>query len=288
MTNGRSLVSQSTSREGSVAGATLQALYREALGQAAPFKVFHQCCCRGRSRSPGGRTRSPHSAIRGSVSPLRGSPPISRQSSPARTPGGSPRGRQQLALPGSGHVNNSQASVYDVEETDDIKELRKRPWHERIQMLTERTCVCSRKEWEEQQLPDLLGDKHDTGLAATCCLCMCDIAPDEQIRGLACGHAFHVGCLAQWFIRDPLHVTCPLCRVPLRDQQAIDWTKGGTFVPAPPKAPAALPSAQLSRSDYSARPRLPSADRPPRAPPSSQKVGTQTPPAMQRRRLESL
>eukprot|EP00927_Polykrikos_kofoidii_P056310 TRINITY_DN50462_c0_g1_i1.p3 TRINITY_DN50462_c0_g1~~TRINITY_DN50462_c0_g1_i1.p3 ORF type:complete len:134 (+),score=15.44 TRINITY_DN50462_c0_g1_i1:210-611(+) len=93
---------------------------------------------------------------------------------------------------------------------------------ERIRQLEERTRVCSRKDWEEACLPGLLAPGCACGDAATCSICLADIGDDERIRGLACGHAFHIQCIAQWFMRDQsLELCCPLCRRSLSEQSPI-------------------------------------------------------------------
>jgi len=97
---------------------------------------------------------------------------------------------------------------------------------ERIQQLAERTRICTRQEWEEEHLPQLDGIGKDQK-ADHCCLCMADIAPDDQVRGLACGHAFHLPCVAEWFMRDPtFELSCPLCRVPLSQQRSFEKSDG--------------------------------------------------------------
>ncbi|ELR23586.1 ubiquitin domain containing protein [Acanthamoeba castellanii str. Neff] len=42
-----------------------------------------------------------------------------------------------------------------------------------------------------------------------CCICICDIKATEEVKTLACGHAFHPPCLDEWTARSP---TCPYCR----------------------------------------------------------------------------
>lgn len=101
---------------------------------------------------------------------------------------------------------------------------------ERIQQLGERTRVCSRRVWEETYLPDLRGQDGAEQMRASmsqCSICMSSIGMSEQIRGLACGHIFHLPCIAEWFMRDrTFELCCPLCRVPLSQQGTFrDWDK---------------------------------------------------------------
>lgn len=95
---------------------------------------------------------------------------------------------------------------------------------ERIKQLEERTRICTRSEWEEKHIPQLL--KRANGASpprqCSCCICLSDIAPDSKVRGLACGHIFHLQCVAQWFMRDEtFQLCCPLCRLPLASQSCI-------------------------------------------------------------------
>jgi len=99
---------------------------------------------------------------------------------------------------------------------------------ERIQQLSERTRICSRRVWEESYLPELRGadgaEKMRSSLSQ-CTICMSSIAMADQVRGLACGHIFHLPCLAEWFMRDrTFGLSCPICRAPLAEQERFrDW-----------------------------------------------------------------
>lgn len=108
----------------------------------------------------------------------------------------------------------------------------------RVDQLSQRTRICSRQEWEDNYLPKLLGrDGAEKLRSATCscCICLADIEADAQVRGLACGHIFHLHCLAQWFMRDQTYeLCCPLCRLPLSKQGTIsvddsDGASGAAF-----------------------------------------------------------
>lgn len=53
--------------------------------------------------------------------------------------------------------------------------------------------------------PELLGTAGDA-----CAICLDTIEEDDDIRGLACGHAFHAGCLDPWLTTR--RACCPLCK----------------------------------------------------------------------------
>mmetsp|Transcript_167945 Transcript_167945/g.322489 ORF Transcript_167945/g.322489 Transcript_167945/m.322489 type:complete len:195 (+) Transcript_167945:2-586(+) len=94
----------------------------------------------------------------------------------------------------------------------------------RTQQLNERSQVCTRRIWEEVHVPELL-HRHKAPLPPTdsCCICLSGIDMDAQIRGLACGHIFHLPCLADCFMRDKtFDLCCPLCRVPISQQRPIN------------------------------------------------------------------
>mmetsp|Transcript_28428 Transcript_28428/g.90986 ORF Transcript_28428/g.90986 Transcript_28428/m.90986 type:complete len:251 (+) Transcript_28428:356-1108(+) len=44
---------------------------------------------------------------------------------------------------------------------------------------------------------------------ATCAICLCEYADEDQLRVLHCGHAFHKDCLDPWL---RLNGSCPSCR----------------------------------------------------------------------------
>jgi len=90
---------------------------------------------------------------------------------------------------------------------------------ERTEQLNDRTQVCTRQEWEELYMPRLSNTLSKT---STCSICLSSISMDSKVRGLACGHIFHLACVAEWFMKDrTFELCCPLCRVPLRDQRSM-------------------------------------------------------------------
>jgi hypothetical protein len=93
---------------------------------------------------------------------------------------------------------------------------------ERIRWLDERSRVCSRYEWESLFAPRL-APSSVAACASTCgncSICMHSISLDAKVRGLACGHYFHLECLGEWFMRDQtFELSCPMCRLPLADQK---------------------------------------------------------------------
>lgn len=96
----------------------------------------------------------------------------------------------------------------------------------RIRQLTERTRICSREVWEEVYLPQLRGECGAALMKSAmtqCCVCVSDISRHDQIRGLACGHIYHLNCVAEWFMRDPtFELSCPLCRIPMSEQRRFE------------------------------------------------------------------
>lgn len=94
---------------------------------------------------------------------------------------------------------------------------------ERIRQLEQRSRVCCRSEWESVWLKDL---PHNSRIAAaatsgTCTVCMDSIDSDAMVRGLTCGHYFHLDCLANWFMADrSLDICCPMCRLSLVESPA--------------------------------------------------------------------
>ncbi|CAE7910833.1 unnamed protein product, partial [Symbiodinium necroappetens] len=94
---------------------------------------------------------------------------------------------------------------------------------ERIQQLNTRTRICTREEWEEAYLPDILGANWSSRVSLECSICLGQIAPTARVRGLGCGHMFHLKCLADWFLRDStLELRCPLCRM-RHSTRGIAW-----------------------------------------------------------------
>lgn len=94
---------------------------------------------------------------------------------------------------------------------------------ERLKQLEERSRICTRRVWEEIYLPAAmrgLPDDAPRPPTAECTICMSRIDMAERIRGLACGHIFHVQCVGEWFVHDrSFELCCPLCRIPLSQQR---------------------------------------------------------------------
>jgi hypothetical protein len=53
--------------------------------------------------------------------------------------------------------------------------------------------------------PELVQNPGDT-----CAICIDNLEPDDDVRGLTCGHAFHAGCLDPWLTGR--RACCPLCK----------------------------------------------------------------------------
>ena len=58
------------------------------------------------------------------------------------------------------------------------------------------------------------------GVGGRCVVCLEPLASGPVVRRLACGHALHAACLAEWWERAPAP-TCPTCRA--RDADAERW-----------------------------------------------------------------
>ena len=58
--------------------------------------------------------------------------------------------------------------------------------------------------------------KTETSMDDNCAICQEEVAPDSDIRTInQCKHAFHKGCIDQWFDRS---VFCPICRIDIRSE----------------------------------------------------------------------
>lgn len=113
-----------------------------------------------------------------------------------------------------------------------------------LRQINDCTRICSMAEWTEMQAHLSWGSHGST----TCCICLTDISPEARVRGLACGHVFHLDCVGQWFLQDKtFELPCPVCRRPMDKQNTLpespnlqfgdaddDWTssQGNYTVPA--------------------------------------------------------
>lgn len=84
----------------------------------------------------------------------------------------------------------------------------------------------------------------------SCAICLDIIEDDDDIRGLACGHAFHASCVDPWLTSR--RACCPLC-------------KADYYVPKPRPQPAEGASASDRQGRRTVSSRLDSLARPPRA-----------------------
>jgi hypothetical protein len=56
----------------------------------------------------------------------------------------------------------------------------------------------------------------NTPMDDNCAICQEEVMPDAEIRTInQCNHAFHKGCIDQWFDRS---VFCPICRIDIRSE----------------------------------------------------------------------
>lgn len=91
---------------------------------------------------------------------------------------------------------------------------------DRIKQLEECTIICTREEWENEHRVRL-----DGAACSECCICMSNIERDAQVRALACGHIFHLLCVAEWFMQDKtFELRCPMCRKALSQQSRLKDT----------------------------------------------------------------
>eukprot|EP00929_Paragymnodinium_shiwhaense_P122003 TRINITY_DN94500_c0_g1_i1.p1 TRINITY_DN94500_c0_g1~~TRINITY_DN94500_c0_g1_i1.p1 ORF type:complete len:431 (-),score=115.50 TRINITY_DN94500_c0_g1_i1:107-1399(-) len=130
-----------------------------------------------------------------------------------------------------------------------------------ITQLLEKTRTCTREEWEEIYLPELEANgggswvRPWSGSEEPCCsICMGEIARGAQVRGLACGHMFHMACLGSWFMKDAnMEMVCPNCRTRIADQPKIqmEGLRGNDVSHFKKKLPA--PSAKPKVPAYSKR-----------------------------------
>ena len=75
----------------------------------------------------------------------------------------------------------------------------------------------------------------------TCAICIDNLDEDDEVRGLTCGHAFHVGCVDPWLTSR--RACCPLCKadyyVPKENHDSGDGTgdtRDGSNLPNQPQA----------------------------------------------------
>eukprot|EP00930_Biecheleria_cincta_P076917 TRINITY_DN6414_c0_g3_i1.p1 TRINITY_DN6414_c0_g3~~TRINITY_DN6414_c0_g3_i1.p1 ORF type:complete len:183 (+),score=16.31 TRINITY_DN6414_c0_g3_i1:147-695(+) len=103
------------------------------------------------------------------------------------------------------------------ERPNDLKSKQRSTLVERVtRQLNQSSCVCSLSDWEECY------SAFPRCTETSCCICLSDIDGFSRIRGLGCGHVFHLACISEWFMQDKsLELACPLCRVPLAKQPAI-------------------------------------------------------------------
>eukprot|EP00929_Paragymnodinium_shiwhaense_P034300 TRINITY_DN18687_c0_g1_i1.p1 TRINITY_DN18687_c0_g1~~TRINITY_DN18687_c0_g1_i1.p1 ORF type:complete len:267 (+),score=34.70 TRINITY_DN18687_c0_g1_i1:123-923(+) len=101
---------------------------------------------------------------------------------------------------------------------------------QRIQQLAERSRICTYSDWKEKYVPSMAWSadkspckcKHQQPQQCACPVCLVDFADEDRVRGLSCGHIYHVHCVAQWFLSDKsFELPCPLCRRSIAEQDPM-------------------------------------------------------------------
>jgi hypothetical protein len=100
--------------------------------------------------------------------------------------------------------------------------------------------------------PELLANPGDS-----CAICIDTLEPDDDIRGLTCGHAFHAGCLDPWLTSR--RACCPLCKAdyyipkPRPEGEAADTDRSGRRGRMPPPPPPTWTGMRGNRLMLSSR-----------------------------------
>lgn len=63
---------------------------------------------------------------------------------------------------------------------------------------------------DDEHIPTALAPELLPNPGDSCAICIDTLEPDDDIRGLTCGHAFHAGCLDPWLTSR--RACCPLCK----------------------------------------------------------------------------
>jgi len=82
---------------------------------------------------------------------------------------------------------------------------------EEIRGVTDRAKRCWKKIEFGESVPALANLKSED---KTCCICLSEYEPGDNLYVVPCGHVYHVDCLNSWCTS---HVKCPLCNLDLED-----------------------------------------------------------------------
>lgn len=77
---------------------------------------------------------------------------------------------------------------------------------------------ASLKQDPDQEKEDPNGEKKPKAVES-CCICMCEIEPDQCAKISGCNHKFHFDCIEQWSKREN---SCPLCKSRFRSIERLD------------------------------------------------------------------
>lgn len=83
--------------------------------------------------------------------------------------------------------------------------------------------------------PELLADPGDT-----CAICLDTLEDDDDVRGLACGHAFHASCVDPWLTGR--RACCPLCKADYYVPKPVIEGENATHISSGRRSGAALRS----------------------------------------------
>ena len=68
--------------------------------------------------------------------------------------------------------------------------------------------------------------------SAQCSICLEGFQEKEVVKTLPCLHHFHASCIEEWLRREGQKVSCPVCKTPVFDGQALMSSLPPRFVGA--------------------------------------------------------